>query len=188
MRGDHTDVRLHERLISGDDDALAEVYDAWSTLVYSIAMRITGDHGGAEDVTQDVFVRLWERPEAYDPGRGALRTWLCVTTRGRALDWIRRSQTRNRYQTAAATVAAGDSQPGVDETVMWHAEAKAVRDAVQALPGPQRDAVMLAFYHDRTYREVARELQIPEGTAKSRLRNGLASLANHLAAEGIIDR
>ncbi|HEX6681674.1 MAG TPA: sigma-70 family RNA polymerase sigma factor [Candidatus Limnocylindrales bacterium] len=187
MRADETDVRLHERLVAGDDDALAEVYDTWSTLVYSVALRITGDHGGAEDVTQEVFVRLWERPHAYDPRRGALHTWLCVMTRSRALDRLRREATRNKYQAAAAAVAAGDSQAEVEEVAMWQAEAKAVREAIQALPEAQRDAIMLAFYHERTYREVARELNIPEGTAKSRLRGGLATLADHLTAEGIIE-
>jgi RNA polymerase sigma-70 factor (ECF subfamily) len=185
MLADETDVRLHERLIGFDDDALAEVYDRWSVLVYSMAVRITRDHGAAQDVTQDVFVHLWEHPEAYNPSRGGLRTWLCVTTHGRAVDWIRRSQTRNRYQSAAAAI--GDGQAEVDEMLMWQAETKAVREAVQALPEPQRHAVMLAFYHHRTYRAVAQELKIPEGTAKSRLRRGLATLANRLAAEGIMD-
>jgi RNA polymerase sigma-70 factor (ECF subfamily) len=185
MPASETDVRLHERLVAGDDDALAEIYDSWSALVFSIAARITGDRAAAEDVTQEVFVRLWERPQAYDPGRGTLRTWLCVAARSRALDWIRRSQTRSRYQAAAGAIA--QTPPEVDDGVILQVEVKAVREAVQALPEHQRSAVMLAFYHQRTYREVARELDIPEGTAKSRLRLGLASLASRLAAEGIID-
>jgi len=185
MPADGTDVRLHERLIAGDDDALAEAYDAWSSLVFSVALRITGDHTAAEDVTQEVFVHLWERPHLFDPTRGSLRTWLCVTTRGRSLDWVRRTQTRSKYQMAAAAIHPG--QADLDETVVWQIEVKAVRAAVQALPEAQRDAIMLAFYHHRTYREVAQELQIPEGTAKSRLRSGLATLATRLAAEGVID-
>ncbi len=185
MPAPETDVRLHERLIGGDDDALAEVYDSWSALVYSIAARITGDFAAADDVTQEVFVRLWERPQAYDPRRGTLRTWLCVASRSRALDWIRRSQARSRYQTAAGAIA--DAQTEVDDGVMLQTEIKAVREAVQSLPEHQRSAVLLAFYHQRTYRQVAKELDIPEGTAKSRLRLGLATLASRLAAEGIID-
>jgi len=185
MPASETDVRLHERLIGGDDDALAEIYDSWSALVYSIAARVTGDPTAAEDVTQEVFVRLWERPQAYDPGRGALRTWLCMTSRSRAVDWVRRSEARSRYQSAAAAVT--DTPSEVDDGLMLQTEIKAVREAVQSLPEHQRSAVLLAFYHQRTYREVARELQIPEGTAKSRLRVGLATLASRLAAEGIID-
>jgi RNA polymerase sigma-70 factor (ECF subfamily) len=188
---DETDVRLRERLVAGDDDALAEAYDRWSPLVHSLALRVTGDHTAAEDVTQEVFIRLWEQPDAYDPGRGALRTWLCVMAHRRAVDWLRRRTARARYQASAAAAdaaaAAGDG-PAVDEGVMWQVEAKAVREAVRALPDPQREAVLLAYYRGRTYREVARDLQIPEGTAKSRLRVALASLARRLAAEGIIER
>jgi RNA polymerase sigma-70 factor (ECF subfamily) len=187
MPADESDVRLHDRLVGGDDDALAEAYDSWSTLVYSIAIGITHDHGGAEDITQEVFLHLWERPQAYDPGRGALRTWLCVVARGRSLDWIRRAQTRSRHQTKAAAMTV-TATPDVDESLMWQTEAKAVREAVQALPEPLQDAIRLAYYGQRTYRDVAKDLAIPEGTAKSRLRRGLSTLAEHLAAEGIIER
>jgi RNA polymerase sigma-70 factor (ECF subfamily) len=180
------DARLHERLVAGDDDALAEAYDNWSALVYSLAVRLTADHAAAQDITQDVFVRLWERPEVYDPARGTLRTWLCMTARSRAVDWIRRREARARYQAAAAD-QPHDYAP-VDETVVWQTEAKAVREAVQALPATQREALMLAYYHGHTYREVATRLAIPEGTAKSRLRAALHSLADHLAAEGILER
>lgn len=69
MRSAGADGWLHERLLAGDDDALAEAYDTWSGLVYSLAVDITGDHAAAEDVTQDVFVRLWERPDAVPPPR-----------------------------------------------------------------------------------------------------------------------
>lgn len=186
MRRDRTDELLRDRLVAGDDDALAEAYDRWSGLVFSVAFRVTGDHGAAEDVTQDVFVRLWERPETFDPTRGALRTWLCVNARGRAIDWLRRWGTRGRQHATAA--ASFGTQADIDEGITSETEAKVVREAVDALPGPQRAAVRLAYYHGRTYREVARELEIPEGTAKYRLRTALASLADHLAAEGILER
>jgi RNA polymerase sigma-70 factor (ECF subfamily) len=185
VRSGEADGWLHERLLAGDDDALAEAYDAWSGLVYSLALDITGDHATAEDVTQDVFVHLWERPDAYHPDRGSLRSWLCLLARSRALDWTRRRRTRARYQAAAATA---EDQADIDETVMWKAETTVVRDAVRALPAPQREAVMLAFYHGHTYREVAERLDIPEGTAKSRLQLALASVVERLAAEGILER
>jgi RNA polymerase sigma factor (sigma-70 family) len=187
VRPDETDVRLHERILAGDDDALAEAYDRWSPLVHTLAVRITDDHGAAEEVTQDVFVQLWERPQTYDPARGALRSWLCMLARSRALDWMRRRRARIRYHASAAALMDGPADD-VDEAVAWETAAKAVREAVRALPEPQREAVLLAYYHGRTYREVARELEIPEGTAKSRLRVALATLANRLTAEGIVER
>lgn len=185
-----SDVQLHERLVAGDDDALAEVYERWSTPVHSLAVRITADHQAAQDVTQEVFVNLWEQPLAYDPKRGALGTWLCLLARSRALDLIRRRQTRVRYQITAGTAdfATHRAQPDVDEALTWETEAKAVREAVRALPEVQRDAVLLAYFEGHTYREVARELDIPEGTAKYRLRVALATVADRLADEGIIER
>jgi RNA polymerase sigma factor (sigma-70 family) len=181
-----TDARLRERLVAGDDTALAEAYDRWATLVRTVAARITNDHAAADDVTQDVFVRLWERPLAYDPARGALRAWLCMLARSRALDLVRRRQVQARYH--AATAPDGIDLSDVDDGLIWRTETKVVREAVQALPDPQRAAVLLAYYEGHTYREVARRLNIPEGTAKSRLRVALATLADRLDAEGILER
>jgi RNA polymerase sigma factor (sigma-70 family) len=184
------DVQLHERLVAGDEAALAEAYNEFSTLVHTLAARITSDHDAAQDVTQEVFVHLWERPDAYDPQRGALRTWLCLLARRRALDWSRRRHARARYQSTAATaeLATHRGHADVDEALTWETEAKAVREAVRALPEAQREAVLLAYFEGHTYREVARELRIPEGTAKSRLRVALANVADRLADEGILER
>jgi len=180
------DARLRERLLAGDDDALAEAYDRWSTLVHSLAMRITADHAAAEDVTQDVFVHLWQHPDRYDPRRGVLRSWLCLLARSRALDSVRRRRAQDRCHAAAAAIAPMPAE--VDDGVVWQAEAKAVREAVAALPDRQREAVLLAYYGGRTYREVARDLDIPEGTAKWRLKAALSGLADSLATEGILER
>jgi RNA polymerase sigma-70 factor (ECF subfamily) len=186
---DESDARLRERLVAGDGDALAEVYDRWSGLIHTLAMRITDDAAAAEDITQDVFVGLWQRPEAYDPERGTLRTWLCMLARSRALDWTRRREARARYHAVAgATAAAAPAFADIDEAVIWHTETKVVREAVQALPDLQRQAVHLAYYRGHTYRQVALALNIPEGTAKSRLRLALANIAERLAAEGILER
>ena len=184
------DVQLHERLVAGDEGALVEAYNEWSALVHTLATRITADHDAAQDVTQEVFVHLWERPDAYDPQRGALRTWLCLLARRRALDWSRRRQARTRYQTTAgeAELAAHRAQPAVDDALTWEIETKAVREAVRSLPASQREAVLLAYFEGHTYREVARELRIPEGTAKTRLRTALATVAAHLADEGLLER
>jgi RNA polymerase sigma factor (sigma-70 family) len=181
------DVRLRERLIAGDDDALAEAYDRCATLVHSVALRVTNDHAAAEDLTQEVFVHLWQHPDSFRPERGGLRTWLCLLARRRAVDWTRRHSVRARYHAAAAAEAV-PQQPEVEALVSWQTEAKVVREAVLALPEPQRDAVLLAYYQGRSYRQVARDLDIPEGTAKSRIRVALATLADRLAAEGILDR
>ena len=185
MRGGNSDVQLHERLRAGDDDALAEVYDRCSPLVYAVAVRITGNRTAAEVLTQDVFVRLWERPEAYRPERGSLLSWLCMAARSRALDWTR----RDRVGTQGQADVSAEQGAWVDEARGWpEPEVGAVRAVIRALPEPQREAVLLAYYSGCTYREVAGRLGIPEGAARSHLRAALARIADSLAAGGITER
>jgi RNA polymerase sigma factor (sigma-70 family) len=110
----------------GGRDALAEAYDRWATLIHSLAMRITADRAAAEDVTQDVFVHLWQYPDRYDPQRGALRTWLCLLARSRAVDWVRRRRAQDHCHAAAAAIAPPPAE--VDDGIVWQAEAKVVRE------------------------------------------------------------
>lgn len=173
------DATMREALTAGRDDALAEAYDRYAGSVYGIAMRITNDHGAAEDVTQEVFVELWQRPERYDPGQAPLRGWLCMIARRRAIDWRRRQATRDRYTLLLAGQAL--PAPNLEDDVAASTMAKLVRTAVHGLPPLYREAIALAYFYGLTYREVAAELGIPEGTAKYRLRTGLRRLAEALA-------
>jgi RNA polymerase sigma factor (sigma-70 family) len=172
------DARTREALTAGSATVLAEVYDAYSSAVYGIALRITHDHGAAEDVTQEVFVELWQRPERFDPGQAPLRGWLCMIARRRAIDWRRRQVTRDRYTLLLAGQAV--PAPNLQDDVEAGTIAKAVRAAVHDLPPLYRDAIALAYYYGLTYREVAKELGIPEGTAKYRLRAGLRRLGDSI--------
>jgi RNA polymerase sigma-70 factor (ECF subfamily) len=174
------DARMREALTAGHADALAAAYDAHSATVYGIALRITHDHGAAEDVTQDVFVELWQHPERYDPGQAPLRGWLCMIARRRAIDLRRRQVTRDRYTLMLAGQAV--PAPNVQEDVESATIAKIVRAAVHDLPPLYREAIALAYYYGLTYRQVAAELSIPEGTAKYRLRTGLRRLGDALSA------
>src|SRR5688500_3069274 len=124
------DVRLHERPGSGAGDALAEAYDRWSALVYSLAGRRTHHHAAGDDVPQDGFVGLWGRPDRYDPERGTLRTWLCLLARRGAIDWIRRTAARERVH--ASTAARPVTQADIDEALIWETETKVVREAIRA--------------------------------------------------------
>ena len=174
------DARMREALTTGHADALAAVYDAHSATVYGIALRITHDHGAAEDVTQEVFVELWQHPERYDPAQAPLRGWLCMIARRRAIDWRRRQVTRDRYTLLLAGQAV--AVPNVEEDVEAATVAKLVRAAVHDLPPLYREAIALAYYYGLTYRQVAAELRIPEGTAKYRLRTGLRRLGDAIGA------
>jgi RNA polymerase sigma factor (sigma-70 family) len=174
------DVR--DRIIARDDTALTEVYDQFASFVYGLALRVIGDARAAEDVSQDVFVCIWQRPEAFDPQRGSLRTWLGTLTHRRAVDYVRREEARRRRAEREASRAV--TTPDVEEMATALVAAERVRAALDVLPAEQRRAIQLAYFEGKTYRHVAEVLGIPEGTAKSRLRLGLRRIAAALEAEG----
>jgi RNA polymerase sigma-70 factor (ECF subfamily) len=175
------DVKV--RLIARDADALTELYDQFGSYVFGLAARVIKDRRAAEDVTQDVFLSLWERPDAFDPERGRLRTFVGTLAHRRSIDFVRREEARRRRTAReAATVLP---IPDVDELAMAIVTAEQVRAEVERLPADQREAIELAYFGGRTYRQVAEELEIPEGTAKSRMRLGLRRIADALAAQGV---
>ncbi|RAY17310.1 RNA polymerase subunit sigma-24 [Actinomadura craniellae] len=175
------DGRLRHRLVLGDETALEDAYDLFAPVVHGVAVRVTGDPEGARDVTQEVFVALWERPHAFDPGRGSLRGFLATIAHRRAVDWVRREVRVRR------TVPPDDGRPvnGVEDGVLAGELARAVRHRLAALPPVLRDVLEMAYYRGHTYREVAAILGIPEGTAKSRIRSALARLGRELEREGL---
>jgi RNA polymerase sigma-70 factor (ECF subfamily) len=174
---------VRERLVGGDHGALGEVYDQFSSMVYGLAFRVIGDPRAAEDVSQDVFVGLWERPEAFEPARGSLRTWLGTITHRRAVDYVRREEARRRR--AERVAGSITVSPDVDEMAAALITGELVRAALDTPPEDQRRAIELAYFGGHTYRDVARILGIPEGTAKSRLRLGLRKVAAELDAAGL---
>jgi RNA polymerase sigma factor (sigma-70 family) len=178
------EVGVRARLLAGDDDALADVYDQYSSFVYGLAVRVIGEGRAAEDVSQEVFLHVWEHPEAFDPARGSLRTWLGLLAHRRAVDYVRREEARRRRVQREAT-RRPLAIPDVEEMATALVTAERVRDALGVLPVEQRRAIELAYFGGRTYREVAEVLGIPEGTAKSRLRLGLRRVAEALEHEGL---
>ena len=172
-----------DRLIAGEEGALNEIYDQFASFVYGLALRVIGDARAAEDVSQDVFVSVWERPEAFDPERGSLRTWLGTLAHRRAVDYVRREEARRRRTERDASRRV--SVPDVEEIAVALVTAERVRDALDLLPDDQRRAIQLAYFGGKTYRQVAEVLGIPEGTAKSRLRLGLRRIADALEAQGL---
>lgn len=175
---------LSTRLVAGDETALVEIYEQFSSFVYGLARRVTASATLAEDVTQEVFVSLWEKPHGFDPERGTMRSWLGVLTHRRAVDRVRRETAARRHEASQAPLP-GNTPPDIAEAATSMVVAQRVRDAVRGLPPEQRDAVELAYFGGKTYVEVAQVLGIPEGTAKSRLRLALKRLAAALGPEGI---
>ena len=172
---------LVERLSGGDETALVDLYDRYADFVYGLAMRTLVDPQAAEDVTQEVFVSLWEHPQRIDSGRGTLRGFLGTLTHRRAVDAVRREEAHRRREARVAR-EAGDV-PDVAEAVLRSDTSGKVRTALEKLPEAQRQALDLAYFHGYTYRQVAEMLGIPEGTAKSRLRLALAHIAAVLGSE-----
>ena len=183
-RAGEWELTVRKRLAAGDESALNEVYDQYASFVYGLALRVIGDARAAEDVSQDVFVAVWQRPEAFDPERGSLRTWLGTLAHRRAVDYVRREEARRRRSERDASRRA--SVPDVEEIAVALVTAERVRDALDLLPDEQRRAIQLAYFGGKTYRQVAEVLGIPEGTAKSRLRLGLRRIADALEAQGLM--
>jgi RNA polymerase sigma factor (sigma-70 family) len=174
---------VKRRLVARDHAALTEIYDQFGSYVYGLAARVIGDRRAAEDVTQEVFLSMWERPEVFEPDRGRLRTFVGTLAHRRAIDFVRREEARRRR--SARDAAAMLPIPDVDELAMAIVTAEQVRAEVERLPAEQREAIELAYFGGRTYRQVAEELGIPEGTAKSRMRLGLRRIADALGAIGV---
>jgi RNA polymerase sigma-70 factor (ECF subfamily) len=177
-----TDALLAARLAAGDDDALEEAFDRLAPAVYGAALCVLGQAPAAQDVVQDVFVELWSHPDRYNPSVGKLRTYLIVLARHRAVDVVRSDLRRIARQERHYRLTPGQWDPSPCEEVTAAEAASVVRDAVALLPEGQRRVVELAYFKGLTCREVALEVGIPEGTAKSRLRLALAKL------EAILDR
>lgn len=171
------DQALVERLLQRDEDALREVMQAYGGVVFGMAKRVVADPTAAEEVAQDAFLALWRRPGAYDEKRGSLRAFLLGVTRNKAIDLVRHEETLRKAKDALITEAEATSEhPSTDELMAASGEREELMAALAQLSDVQREAVVLAYFGGRTYREVAEELEIPEGTAKTRLRDGLSKL------------
>jgi RNA polymerase sigma-70 factor (ECF subfamily) len=177
------EVTIRARLAGRDQQALTELYDQFGGYVFGLAVRVIGDRRAAEDVTQDVFLSLWERPNGFDPQRGRLRTYVGTLAHRRAIDFVRRKEARRRRTARDANAVV--PIPDVDELALAIVTAEQVRAEVERLPEEQRVAIELAYFGGRTYRQVADELGVPEGTAKSRMRLGLRRIADVLATQGM---
>ena len=177
---DASDTALVVAVGRWHEDALAELFRRHAGAVFGLARRVLGDAVRAEEVVQEVFVRLWNQPERFDPERGSLRSFLLAQSHGHAVDVLRSDSARKEREESDARRAA---EAGYDvEREVWDlAVAETVRKAVHTLPEDERRAIELAYFGGCTYREVAVALGAPEGTVKSRIRSGLKRLRVSLA-------
>ena len=173
-------------LADNDLAALELLYDRYSTLVFSVSLRVLRDTHLAEHVVQEVFLRLWRQPTSYDPARGRFISWLMSVTRNRSLDELRRVTRRMRSEDAEDD-SMGNEIPAVGnlddpQVELMVAEARAaVRAAMTRLPPAQRRVIELSYFSGLTHVEIAERTGDPLGTVKTRVRLGMRKLRDSLA-------
>jgi RNA polymerase sigma-70 factor (ECF subfamily) len=176
-RSDAADeMRLIARIRAGDQQAMSELYDRYSKVVYSVALRILQDTGAAEDVLQDIFLQLWRKPEAFDSSRGSLAAWLAVIARHRAIDRVR--QRRPEVDIEDCVIAGG---PDLRDETERALVVEKVRGVLQQMSPEQRTALEMAFFQGLTHTEIAEKTGQPLGTIKTRIRSGLQTLREKFA-------
>jgi RNA polymerase sigma-70 factor (ECF subfamily) len=179
-----SDAQLVTSIGRYSEVALAEVYRRHGGAVYGLARRVLSNAAEAEDVTQEVFLRLWNQPDRFDPARGSLRSFLLAQSHARAVDVIRTLNSRRaRESTDALKAARADydmQHEAWDMSVAHH-----VMRALDALPDEERQVIELAYFKGHTYVEVAEILHQPEGTVKSRIRTGMRRMRSVLIEAGV---
>jgi len=181
---DETLLRL---IAQSQENALSVLYDRYSRLVYSVALNTLSDQGRAEEVTQDVFIRVWEKAHTYDANMGRVVSWLTTITRHRSIDLYR--QYRSQGETTAVSWQEFEFlDPPDGQNVEWEVDLvqrqQRVQLAVNQLPIEQKQALGMAFFQGMTHPEIAAALQEPLGTVKTRIRLGMHKLRDLLNEEG----
>jgi RNA polymerase sigma-70 factor (ECF subfamily) len=173
--GISSDASAMSAIRTGDERAMAQVFERYSALVYSVALRVLGDTGAAEDVLQEVFLQLWRNPNVFDTGRGSLSGWLAVITRNRSIDLLR----KRRAETDIDHVTLW-GEPDVIRDGEWIGSAGKIQRALTSMPASQRSALEMAFFEGFTHTEIAEKTGEPLGTIKTRIRAGLLALRKAL--------
>jgi RNA polymerase sigma-70 factor, ECF subfamily len=166
-----TDAMLVSAIRSGDEQAMAQIYERYSPIVYAVALRVLGDTATAEDILQEVFMQLWRTPEVFNASRGSLPAWLAVIARNRAIDSLR----KRRPETDVTDIIVA-VEPDLVSGAEWNRALEKIRRLLGGMTSPQRSALEMAFFEGLTHTEIAARTGEPLGTIKTRIRAGLVSL------------
>lgn len=175
---DAPDGMLVSRVADGDGSALEALYDRYGPPAFALARRITGESARAQRVVREVFLELWRDPARYDPAHGRFPSWLLATTHHRAVDAVRRDEA-DRSGRRGRTTPSADPSP-VDGAAGTGPHGDRVRRALGALPPPQRQALVLAYYTGYTQQEIAEHTDTPVDTVRTRMLTGMRQLRNLL--------
>ncbi|MGV8896181.1 MAG: sigma-70 family RNA polymerase sigma factor [Rhodoglobus sp.] len=171
---------LLERVANGDQLAFSELYDQISPRVFGLIKRLLRDHSQSEEVTQEVFLEIWQTATRFDPNKGAAATWILTMAHRRAVDRVRSSQSSRDRDTRIGIRDYNPDYDNVAETIEVRVEHERVEKAMTRLTELQRQAVSLAYYGGFSHSEVAAKLSVPIGTVKTRLRDGMIRLRDEL--------
>ena len=171
-----TIAALLEQIQNDDEGALVSLYDAYANAVYSVAVQVVQQPQNAEEITQDVFLRLWRKSDTYDPTKGSFLTWLLTITRRLAIDFIRRQKRASQVPTSVSF----SEQPQLWESLGGRDDLTELQQTIlstlQELPTEYQMAIRLAYFGGMTHQEIAQHLDRPLGTVKSHIRQGMEKL------------
>jgi RNA polymerase sigma-70 factor, ECF subfamily len=177
-----TDVELLRGVAGGDEQSLSVLYDRYRLILFGLILRILHSRAEAEDVLQEVFLQVWRRAPDFDENRGRPFTWLVTMARSRAIDRLRSLGSRERTALEAARDVADSISDAADDAVKSE-QSEIVRSALRELPEDQRRTLLLAYFEGLTQSEIARRLDTPLGTVKTRMRSGMIRLRELLGGQ-----
>jgi RNA polymerase sigma-70 factor (ECF subfamily) len=165
-----------------NQEAMADLYDRTSALIYGLALRMLGEKCAAEEITQDVYMQVWRKAETFDPARGSVLSWMVTIARSRALDKLRASKARlSREDDSESVDFFRDPSPDPEHASSESERVRFVRQLLSDLPTNQRNMIELAFFSGLTHSEIATRTGLPLGTIKARIRTGMIQLREQLS-------
>lgn len=191
MNFNHFDDEILIQLISQSDkeiseNALSELYDRYSRLVYSLAIKIVGDSKVAEEIIQEVFLSIWNKADTYRLDEAKVRTWLTSIARNRAIDVLRKQRVRpEQYSISWDDVSfrSFDTPNNPEESTETNLRRDRIHNAIELLPNDQRQALTLSYFYGMSHSQISEELNEPLGTIKTRIRLAMQKLRDHLSAD-----
>ena len=177
------DEELIGQIARAEPEAVRVLYRRYGRLVYSLALHVVGDRSAAEEITQDVFLRVWEKAGTYDPGKARVVTWLSRIARNQAIDVLRRRSARGEHERQTWQHLKLGAESASQDPILsaeLSARREEVRAAMAALPENQQRALSMAFFQGLTHRQIAERLDEPLGTVKTRIRDAMQKLRSRL--------
>lgn len=183
------EIELIERIAQKDTEALQALYDLYAKLVYSLVYRILGSQEDAEDLVQEVFMLVWEKASVFDRKKGNVYGWLVTLSRNRAIDRTRSEKSKRnkkqkfREENKAVDFAMTMASDTPFDLAMMSQRAELLQEAMQKIPDEQREVIMMAYFGGLSQSEIAEHADLPLGTVKTRMRQGMRKLQGHLAGQ-----